>query len=517
MKTYLCAYLGSALLALFTTPAVIWLAQRIKAVDRPGVRSVHERPIPRIGGVAIFISTVWLIIVLLYLDTTIGDAFKEIRPQLTTLLCSGTFIFLIGLGDDVKGLPARFKFLAELLAAGALAFVGVRISSVAISEQWTLHLGLLSWPVTLLWIVGITNAVNLSDGLDGLAAGISAMTCGVIAVFAVHGGHAVMAVLMLALLGSLTGFLFFNFNPARIFMGDCGSLFLGFTIASSAVLCSMKSSALVGLALPVLALGIPIFDTLFAMLRRFIERRSVCAPDRSHFHHRLLELGLSQRQVVMAVYVVTLIATGLGMFMLVTRNIHSLVVFFCILLLLLLVFRLVGAVRLREVIAGLQQKYAVGCQIKRETEIFEQVQLHFRQAKTFDEWWQAMCVAAEQLNFSRLYLPLDGSHSTIPALTWQRNGNEHADPVDKIEMKIPFPGLNHGQQLSVEFDVSADSSLESAGRRAVLLTRLLTERKVAELPRSETGILCVGKKPDVADVVTYREESFVATSHNWSS
>ena len=311
MKTYLCVYLGSAFLALVTTPAVIWLARRIKAVDHPGVRTIHERPTPRIGGVAIFISAMSLLIAVLFLSSTVSNAFRDIRLQLTTLFCTATFIFFIGLVDDLKRLPARFKFLVELLAGCALCMVGVRVSAIAVTEQWTLQLGSLSWPLTLLWIVGVTNAVNMSDGLDGLAAGVAAIACGVIAVFAIHGGQAVMAVLMLALIGSLTGFLFFNFNPARIFMGDCGSLFLGFIIAASSVLCSMESSALVGLALPFLALGVPIFDALFSMLRRFLERRSIFAPDRSHFHHKLVDLGLKQRHVVILIYTITLITAGL--------------------------------------------------------------------------------------------------------------------------------------------------------------------------------------------------------------
>ena len=154
----------------------------------------------------------------------IGETFRHIRLQVVTLLCSASVVFIIGLLDDLRGLPARFKFLAEILAAGSLCLVGVRISSIAVTDAWTLHFGLLGWPLTVLWIVGITNAVNLSDGLDGLAAGISAVACGVIAVFAIYSGNLIMAVLMLALLGSLSGFLFFNFHPAKIFMGDCLSL-----------------------------------------------------------------------------------------------------------------------------------------------------------------------------------------------------------------------------------------------------------------------------------------------------
>ncbi len=158
MKTYLSVYLGSAFLSLAVTPAVIWLALRIKAVDRPGVRTVHTRAIPRIGGVAIFLSATSLIVAALFLNNAIGEAFRHVRLQVVTLFCSASVVFMIGLLDDLRGLPARFKFLVELLAAGSLCLVGVRISSISVTEQWTLQLGLLGWPLTVLWIVGITNA-----------------------------------------------------------------------------------------------------------------------------------------------------------------------------------------------------------------------------------------------------------------------------------------------------------------------------------------------------------------------
>jgi len=480
MKTYLSVYLGSVLLAVLVTPVIIWLARRLKAADHPSVRTVHKKPIPRIGGVAIFVSMIGLIVPVLLLNNTIGQSFRSIQLKVITLLCAAAFMFVVGVIDDIKGLRARIKFLAQLAAAITVCAVGVRIKSVAFADWLTLDFGWFSWPLTLLWIVGITNAVNLSDGLDGLAAGISAVACGVIAILAIWSGQVVMAVLMLALLGSLTGFLFFNFNPAKIFMGDCGSMFLGFTIASSSVMCSMKSSALVGLALPVLALGIPIFDTLFSMLRRFLERRSMFAPDRSHFHHKLCDLGIKQHHVVITIYAVTLLVAGLGMFMMVTRNINSLIVFICILLLLLLVFRVVGSVRLRETIAGLRQKYAVTQQIKQERESFEQVQLHFRRVKTFEQWWQAVCKAAEQLDFLSIKLPLTGSDKTPRVLTWQRDGNE-ADPPETVKMKIPIREIKAGPGCSLEVDVNVNGSLESAGRRTALFSRLLDEHNVVDL------------------------------------
>ena len=252
----------------------------------------------------------------------------------------------------------------------------------------------------MLWVVGITNAVNLSDGLDGLAAGISAVACGTIAIFAIHSGDVAMGVFMLALVGSLSGFLVFNFNPAKVFMGDCGSLFLGFTIASASVLCVAKSAALMGLALPALALGIPIFDTLFSMLRRFLERRSLFAPDRRHIHHRLLDLGLHQRHAVMAIHLATLIAAGLGLFMMVNQNVSSLIVFGCVLLLIVLLFRVVGAVRLGETMTRLRQRYAISRQQKQDREVFEHLQLRFRQADNIVRWWQTVCETAQRMGFT---------------------------------------------------------------------------------------------------------------------
>ena len=482
MKTYLFVYLGSAFVALVITPVVIWLARRVNAVDVPGVRKVHVKPISHIGGMAIFLSMMCLTIPVLFLSNVIGDAFRDILPQLIVLLSAAGFMFFVGLIDDIKGLRARIKFLAQLTAAITVCAVGIRIKSVVVADWLTLDFGWFSWPLTLLWIVGITNAVNLSDGLDGLAAGISAVACGVIAVFAIYSGQVVMAVLMLALLGSLTGFLFFNFNPAKIFMGDCGSLFLGFIIASASVMSTTKSAALVGLALPALALGVPIFDTFFSMLRRFLERRSLFAPDRSHFHHRLVDLGLKQRHVVITIYVVTLLAAGLGLFMMVTRNSSSLIVFFCILLLLLLVFRVVGSVRLRETIANLQKKYAITSRRRQEQMDFEQAQLHFRNARTFEQWWAAVSEAAERMDFAWLSLKTKDKDGTVRTEVW-RTADAQPDMSDVVIMNVPVSNHLTAAPMEFEIAISVDGSYESAGHRATLFGRLIDEHDVVSLLR----------------------------------
>jgi len=480
MKTYLSVYFGSALLAIIITPIVIRVARQLNIIDTPNIRKVHSKPVPRIGGVAIFVSMMGLVIPVLFLPNVVGDSFRLIDSKIVVVLCAAGFVFFVGLVDDVRDLRVRTKLWAQLAASIIVCSAGIRIESITITDWLILDFGWFSWPFTLFWIVGITNAINLSDGLDGLATGISAVACGVIAVLAVYNGDVVMAVLMLALLGSLTGFLFFNFNPAKIFMGDSGSLFLGFTIASSSVLCATKTETVVGLALPILALGIPIFDTLFSMLRRFIEHRSLFTPDRSHFHHRLLALGLRQRQVVIIAYVMTLLAASLGMFMLFTRDIQTVIVFVCILLLIVLVFNVVGSVQFRETIAGLRQKHTISNQKKQEIENFETIELHFRQAKIFDHWWQAVCFATDKMDCVTSLLPLTQRDGTKRTLVWKKSDKDFGED-EIVKMIVPLRDRRVNSALNLEVQIHANGSLESAIRRLTLFGRLLEQYSVANL------------------------------------
>jgi hypothetical protein len=285
---------------------------------------------------------------------------------------------------------------------------------------------------------------------------------------------------MLSLLGALTGFLIFNFNPAKVFMGDSGSLFLGFTIACSSIFCTSKIETVVGLALPVLALGIPVFDTLFSMLRRFLERRSIFSPDRGHFHHRLLALGLHQRHVVIIAYALTLVTAGLGMFMLITRSVQTLIIFICILFLLLLVFRAVGAVRLQEIIISLKRKHEIAIEAKKEIEKFEQIELYFRDARFFDQWWQAVRFAGEEMGFIKGRMPVTNRDGTTRMLSWQNDGrNVTLSNIVKSTMSIR--DRRAGSPLSLEVQVNANGSLESAGRRLTLFGRLLEQYSIANL------------------------------------
>ena len=506
MNPFFYAYFGSALLAVTLTPCVIWLARRIGAVDQPGLRGVHERPVPRMGGVAIFLSASSAIVILLFVKDAAGAASYHLQWQLVLLLCSSALIFLVGLVDDLRHLPAGFKLSAEVVIAGLLCLGGVRISSIALTDQWVVHLGGWGCLLTVLWIVGVTNAVNLSDGLDGLAAGICAIACGVIAIFAIHSGQIVMVLVMLALLGSLSGFLLFNFHPARVFMGDSGSLFLGFCLAAASVMCAAQSAALVGLTLPALALGIPIFDTLLSALRRFLEDRSIFAPDRSHFHHRLLDLGLRQRQAVILIYLATLLASGLGLLMLVRQDIRSLVIFGGVLLLILLLFRAVGALRLRQTWNRVRQKHVHARQAHDEQQRFEHLQLFLRYGNGNKKrghstvspgpaevpagqargeraecplfppsfGWQAVCEAAEQLELAWVSLQTTRDDGSTETTIWRRQ-NTPAGFERIMTMSFPLGNVPGCQSVEFEIAVLVNGSLQSANHRAGLFARLAEE------------------------------------------
>jgi UDP-GlcNAc:undecaprenyl-phosphate GlcNAc-1-phosphate transferase len=481
-RTYEVVFLGSMLVAIVATVAVIRLARATRLVDQPGVRKIHASAIPRIGGAAIVFAVLALVLPVLALDNAIGQAFRESQTQIITILAGGLFMFAVGLIDDTIGLRARVKLLAQVLAAVAVCAAGIRIETVAIEGIVTLHFGWLSWPLTIVWIVGITNALNLIDGLDGLAAGISVITCGVIAAFALYVGHPVIAVLMLAVLGSLLGFLFLNFNPARVFMGDCGSLFLGFLISASSVRCAEKSATIVGLALPFAALGVPIFDTLFSILRRTLQRRGIMSPDRGHIHHRLLAMGLKQGQVALLIYVITLTSAGLGLFMLFIPGLGTLAILGLVILMLLIVFRAVGAVRLRETLALLRRNRSIHQQALAEKQAYEAVELQVREAATFEQWWSALCLAAERLEFLRLSLA--GSDGEEPGRNreWRRPGAT-TGPGEIITMSLPVRRQRAQEPLRAQIDVFVNGSLESAGRRVTLFGRLLDEHSIAGLPR----------------------------------
>jgi UDP-GlcNAc:undecaprenyl-phosphate GlcNAc-1-phosphate transferase len=293
------------------TPLVRLLALRVGAVAHPGGRHVHGRSIPRLGGIAICAGFLAATTGLYLLDPAVAQNLRAIPLRALGLLVGGAAMCAVGVVDDTRGMRALHKLLFQIAVAIFAYACDFRILGVHVPLVGDLDTWAMSLPLTVLWIVGIINAINLIDGLDGLAAGVVFFAAATNFVVALIGGAPLVAVLSGAIAGSVLGFLFYNFNPARIFMGDSGSYFLGYVLATTALVShTHKASTAISLLVPVLALGVPIFDTLFAMVRRFLERRPIFSPDRGHIHHRLLDMGLTHRRAVMIIYGVCAVFTA---------------------------------------------------------------------------------------------------------------------------------------------------------------------------------------------------------------
>lgn len=291
------SFLVAFLVALAMTPVAMKIAHKIGAVDIPkDGRRMHTHAMPRFGGMAIFLGTT--IAMLMFLNE---------NEKILWILIGGLMIYVLGVVDDLQNLPAKVKFLIQIAIAVLMYTGNIRISFITnFFGIGRTDLGsILTFIVTVLWIVGITNTVNLIDGLDGLAAGTAAISSLCIAYVAYIHGVYIVAAAMLALAGGALGFLPYNFYPASIFMGDGGSLFLGFMLSTLSLLGTVKSATFVAVIIPVLVLGLPIFDTAFAIFRRLINRRPIMEADKGHLHHRLMKLGYGQRRATLMLYCVS--------------------------------------------------------------------------------------------------------------------------------------------------------------------------------------------------------------------
>jgi len=299
MKIIHIAFLIALTVAYVVTPFVIKLAHKVGAMDVPkDNRRVHKVPIPRLGGLAIYIAFMVSVLVTFKLDT-----------RLLGVIVGGTIIVIIGIFDDIKPLSAKVKLLGQIVAAGVVVYSGVRIDFITNPLSYLfdgvntyIKFGNWAYPLTMIWIVGITNAINFIDGLDGLAAGISIISAVTLSVVAIILGQDYMAVMALTLAGAAIGFLPYNFNPAKIFMGDTGSLFLGFMLSVISIMGVLKSAAALSILVPVFAIGLPIFDTLMAIIRRSLSGKPIMQADKGHLHHKMLDKGLSQKQAVLTLY-----------------------------------------------------------------------------------------------------------------------------------------------------------------------------------------------------------------------
>jgi UDP-GlcNAc:undecaprenyl-phosphate GlcNAc-1-phosphate transferase len=329
----------SAVVSFLATPVAIRLGNTWGAVDLPGPRKVHTQPIPRVGGMSVFLGIAAGLAYGAFATGFLPGNLQEKGLHWGSLALAAFAVFVMGLVDDVHGLSFRWKFAVQIAAAVLVWQFGFRIESLAIPMSLgTVNLGILSAPVTVLWIVGVTNAINMIDGLDGLAAGMALICTTAVATIALYREQVAVTAASVAIVGSLVGFLRYNFSPARVFLGDSGSMLLGFLLAVLSIHANQKGATAVAVLAPVLVLGIPLLDTGLAILRRLYRLQKsrpgsirgvpyllrnatvVFLPDRAHLHHRLLDLGLSQRAAVIALYLGAVLTGFAALSLVILRN-----------------------------------------------------------------------------------------------------------------------------------------------------------------------------------------------------
>lgn len=323
MTVYLALLMAGALFGLVLTPLVTSASTALGLVDAPGGRKVHSTAVPRVGGVAIVAAAGAALLLVVAGLPAVGIVVPDFG-QLAPVVVGAALVFLVGFVDDLTALPAWLKLAVQTAAALIVVASGLLIERITLGAS-TWQLGILSYPVTLAWVIGLTNAFNLIDGIDGLAAGIAVIAGATCAAILVVRGHAPEAMLLTALVGAALGFLVFNFNPASIFLGDGGSLVFGFVLATTAITGWQKGATALAAGVPLLIFALPLADATSALIRRLGRPasggrvtvlgllRQIAEPDREHIHHRLMTIGWSPRQIVVILYLLTVLLSALAL------------------------------------------------------------------------------------------------------------------------------------------------------------------------------------------------------------
>jgi UDP-GlcNAc:undecaprenyl-phosphate GlcNAc-1-phosphate transferase len=326
------------------------MAHRLGVLDHArSSRKIHGQPIPRLGGIAIVFAFFAPLAALLVFQSGVGTMFLAERNHVIGLFVGGLIIAALGLYDDLRGADAWKKFLVQFAVAGLLYWLDFRVDVLANPFGEPLILGWLSLPFTLLWIVGVINAMNLIDGLDGLAGGVALVAVVTTFIISIQRGHPLMVLFSSAMAGAIVGFLFYNFNPASIFMGDTGSMFLGFVLSTSAIQTNQKASTAVAVLIPGIALGLPIMDTLLAIGRRAVRGRPLFQADKEHIHHRLLASGLSHKQAVLVLYGLCIVLGAAALILTYTNSMQSTLLLLALAVLAFVFLRSLGYMRLSAV------------------------------------------------------------------------------------------------------------------------------------------------------------------------
>ncbi len=319
MTRYITAGLVALVLSYFFTPIVIKIAHHVNAIDVPkDDRRVHKEPIPLIGGLGIYAAVMLCIMIFVKLP----------NDKILSIMVASLMIVFVGFVDDINPLSAKYKFIVQIFAACIIAYGGIRIRTLQpffMGGNQIVFGSFVSYFITVFWIVGITNTINFIDGLDGLTGGIATISSLTISYIAISNNRVEIAVICVILAGACLGFLRYNFNPARIFMGDTGALFLGFMLSVISIEGTIKGAVAITVIAPILALGIPIFDTSFAIFRRLKKGQAPWEADKGHLHHRILEMGYGQKKTVIVLYIINILL-ALSVIFLINGDYYKLII-----------------------------------------------------------------------------------------------------------------------------------------------------------------------------------------------
>ncbi len=443
MTTLLAVFLIAFLLSLFLTPLSGKLGKKLGAIDLPTERKIHTTPIPRSGGIAVFLSMALTIAVSVIFNTDITN--QLVFDRKTLYLMGGAFLcFSVGFVDDFFRIKPGIKFFFQISSATMAFLGGVKIQYF---HLWGIYIdfSVFSYFVTVFWFVLFVNAVNFMDGLDGLASGTVFFASSVLVVLSIIRGEFLSAMFFATLAGALLGFLKYNFNPASVFLGDGGSYFLGFSIAGLSILSSAKSQLGAVILLPVIALGLPLFDTILSPLRRFAKGRSMFKPDSGHIHHKLIHMGFSTKHVVVFIYFITLCLGIMAILMVNLRDERT--GLFLILLGAGVIFfiRKLGyfdyfvSDRIYEWFTDISDD--AGLSYTRRNLL--SIQMKMNRVTTLDELWENLCEALDLLNFDKAELQIEAVYrryleTSMEKQVWSKTDNRDIDKNNFMKLELPI-------------------------------------------------------------------------------
>lgn len=473
MTTLLFVFIVALILALILTPLISKVAHHCGLVHQPTERCVHEKAIPRIGGVALYSSFFLALVLCLPFRTDVSLLLHD--NQLVLLFCSATLIFLMGLLDDVRTLPAHVKLLIQVVAATIAWLGGVQINLVSISLSGGFELGWLSLPITIFWIVFVTNAINLIDGLDGLAAGICLFASVVMLFLCIISDRILIALCFASLAGCLLGFLRYNFNPASIFMGDCGSYFIGYIFAVLSVLGSIKGQATLAMLIPFITLGVPLFDTILSPMRRFARGKRMFSPDNNHLHHRLIQGGVTHRNAVLIFYGMTLMLGGTALLLVLIKDERAGLLLLVPSIALFISFKKLGYLNYFAIdkMYGWLRDITESSHISHGSRTFLDHQISIKSTRNIKELWSVAEKAFAFLDLDQARLELKTNdikrQSSINNFEWVKT-NEN-DSSDRHVFRIEFPLIFRAQ-----------TDQDSSGNHNTYLGKLIISKDISSVP-----------------------------------